>query len=224
MNLMTNDYNLDPIEMKDAPPTKNLTLHTFTPLYLNDFYKNQGEGCSSVISDEKFVKEKCPRFYEDYGRLPTAPKGQSVFPCYCRNVKSKDLNSTFCVVGNMKGVNVFERDWEDAIVDFLMSNCIIILPFLAILLFCTLSLICILLYPLLMDWTPVNNLVLVGVTPSASVRQSPMHFVEDKRESIFTVSGHGPVGLLSPSPGGSRREAIQMEARRSRRSSIVSVM
>lgn len=81
-------------------------------------------------------------------------------------------------------------------IDFLEDHYILVIVFLVLIFLTSLTLICVLLYPLIADLTPVNNLVLVGVgvtpnSPPPGERRSPsVKFMEDTRSSVFTVGGH----------------------------------
>lgn len=206
-NLLVDDHHLDAIQQKDAPPGHSLTIQTAAPLYFNDFYKNLGEGCTQ-IGENNARDEKCTNFYEKYARLPGNLRGQSVFPCYCRSISAGGLegNGTFCVVGGdnidsgggrvNNNNNIFDHNWEDGLIDFLEDHYILVIVFLVLIFLTSLTLICVLLYPLIADLTPVNNLVLVGVgvtpnSPPPGERRSPsVKFMEDTRSSVFTVGGH----------------------------------
>jgi hypothetical protein len=129
-------------------------------------------------------------------------------------------------------------------VNFLTEYSLPILIILVIILLISFGMICLLLYPLIADLAPVNNLVLVGVTPgsrtpslrkqqslrSKSKNSGSVKFIEDKQSTIFIVSGGGGEGSSTPNKGQfERKDSISIpmtprEIRRSRSGSIVSFM
>jgi hypothetical protein len=164
--MRTEDFLLDPVHQKHAPPERSLSLFNNAPLYIEDFYESTRttNSCDKVGAGED---EMCSTFYSNYGlgidstqEEGSDKEGSSdrfqghlpLFPCYCRNTQ----RSTYCIVNASK---LFTQDWEQYLVStFIIPYTVPFISLVSSVAAVILIFLCILMYPVFQDLVVAKNI------------------------------------------------------------------
>jgi len=181
-NLEVEDFHLDPIHQKFAPPENLLGLFSSVPLYLQDFYESSKtrNACELSLSPDESA---CSSFYSNYGLgselFSSSAQGHLdnvlnhrpvIFPCYCRNT----LRSTFCIVN---GTQLFLQNWDEYLVSrFIAPFAIPIISFVSTVAGFVFIFLVILLWPVFKD-------KVIAPKINKNKRKSPMNHMNKQSPS-----------------------------------------